>query len=57
MARVGRPVSDEPSLHRVTVRLTDKEYQKLKVYAEANNQTMTQVMKQGIDLIYKSMER
>nr|WP_294485065.1 CopG family transcriptional regulator [uncultured Anaerosporobacter sp.] len=57
MAKMGRPVTGDPSLHKVTVRLTDKEYQRLKAYAEANNQTMTQAMKQGIDLVYQSMKR
>ncbi|MDD2438188.1 MAG: hypothetical protein PHF41_11655 [Massilibacteroides sp.] len=57
MAKTGRPVCGDPSLHKVTVRLTDKEYQRLKAYAEANNQTMTQAMKQGIDLVYQSMNR
>lgn len=56
MAKMGRPSCSDPSLHRVTVRLTEKEYQRLKVYAEANNQTMTQAMKQGIDLLYQPIK-
>lgn len=56
MSKTGRPISGDPSLHKVTVRLTDKEYQRLKEYAKANNQTMTQAMKQGIDLVFQSMK-
>ncbi len=54
MSKMGRPVIGEPSLHRVTIRLTEKEYQRLKTYAETSNQTMTQAVKQGIELIYQS---
>lgn len=57
MAKMGRPTVGDPSLHKVTVRLSDKEYQRLKTYVEANNQTMTQAIKQGIDLVYQSMKR
>jgi hypothetical protein len=57
MAKMGRPPVGDPSLHKVTVRLSDKEYQRLKTYVEANNQTMTQAIKQGIDLVYQSMKR
>lgn len=54
MAKMGRPQADEPSLHRVTVRFTESEYQYLKQYAKTHNQTMTQALKLGIELLYQS---
>lgn len=56
MAKVGRPVESDPSIHRVSVRLTEQEYQRLKMYAEATNQTMTQAVKAGIELVYQSKQ-
>lgn len=54
MAKPGRPKCEDPSLHKVSVRLTETEYQKLKLYAESNNLTMTQAMKRGIDIVCDS---
>ena len=57
MAKMGRPTVDNPSLHRVTVRFTESEYQTLKKYAESHNQTMTQAMKIGVELLYKQSQK
>lgn len=57
MAKMGRPTVDDPSLHRVTVRFTESEYQALKKYAETHNQTMTQAMKIGIELLYRTSQK
>lgn len=54
MARTGRPISENPSLHKVSVRLTEDEYEQLKKYVETHNLTMTNALKLGIDLLYKS---
>lgn len=54
MAKLGRPKCENPSLHKVSVRLTQAEYQKLKSYAESNNLTMTQAMKSGIKIVCDS---
>ena len=35
MAKMGRPPLEEPMVHKVSVRFTEKEYQRLKAYAEA----------------------
>lgn len=53
MARMGRPKLEEPMLHKVSVRFTEREYQKLKAYAESINKTMTEAMKEGIELLYE----
>lgn len=54
MSKLGRPVCGDPSIHRVAARLTEKEYQRLKAYAEATNQNLSQVVKQGIELVCQS---
>lgn len=57
MAKMGRPTSDDPSLHRVTVRFTESEYEFLKMYAESHNLTMTQAIKVGIELLIKISQK
>ncbi len=53
MARMGRPKLEEPMVHKVSVRFNEKEYQRLKAYAESINKTMTEAMKEGIELLYE----
>jgi predicted DNA-binding protein len=53
MAKMGRPKLEEPMTHKVSVRFNDKEYQRLKAYAESINKTMTEALKDGIELLYK----
>ena len=48
----GRPAIDNPRRSPVTVRLTAGEYSKLKEYAESHSQTITQVILEGIELVY-----
>lgn len=51
MARMGRPKSDNPSHHKISIRLTDEEYKFLKQYVENHDLTMTQAMKIAIQLL------
>lgn len=53
MAQMGRPKLDEPMVHKVSVRFNEKEYQRLKAYAEKINKTMTEALKDGIELLYE----
>lgn len=53
MAKMGRPKLKEPMTHKVSVRFSDREYQRLKAYAESINKTMTEAIKDGIELLYK----
>ncbi len=57
MGRTGRPISDNPSLHKVSVRLTENEYEQFKKYVETHNLTMTNALKLGIELLYKSSSK
>lgn len=54
---MGRPPLEEPMVHKVSVRFTEKEYQRLKAYAEAINKTMTEALKDGIELLYEKEPR
>ena len=53
MVQMGRPKLDEPMVHKVSVRFNEKEYQRLKAYAEKINKTMTEALKDGIELLYE----
>ena len=53
MAKAGRPPSDDPRKYRLTVRMSESEYDKLKKYSEANGQTITETMLEGFDLLMK----
>lgn len=57
MAQMGRPKSDDPMLHKVSVRFTESEYQRLKAYAEKINKSMTEALKDGIELLYKDFQK
>lgn len=57
MERTGRPTSDNPSQRRVSVRLTESEYEYLKKYVETQNMTMSQAIKLGIELLYQSSQQ
>lgn len=54
---MGRPPLEEPMTHKVSVRFNDREYQRLKAYAEAINKTMTEALKDGIELLYEKESR
>ena len=57
MAKMGRPPLEEPMVHKVSVRFSEREYQRLKAYAEAINKTMTEALKDGIELLYEKEPR
>lgn len=58
MRKMGRPSVDDPKFHRVTVRMTEGEYQELKEYAKSRNLTMSQAVKSGIEKLYdKSLKK
>lgn len=51
MAKMGRPKSDAPKLNTLSVRVTDKELQKLKDYADSHGMTITQLLHTGVNLL------
>ncbi len=52
MRKVGHPFSENPKRSLVTVRLTADDYSQLKEYSERHSKTMTQVIMEGIELVY-----
>ena len=48
---IGRPKSDNPSHHKISIRLTAEEYRFLKQYVNIHDLTMTQAMKVAIQLL------
>lgn len=54
MAKMGRPKSDAPKLNTLSVRVTDKELQKLKEYADSHGMTITQLLHTGVNLLLQT---
>ncbi len=50
--KVGRPAEDNPKRSPVTIRLTSNDYSRLKEYSEQHSKTMTQVIMEGIEMVY-----
>ncbi len=53
MGKVGRPPAEDPKSYRVTVRMPKSEYERLSAYAKENDQTITETMLKGVDLLMK----
>ncbi|RHF94943.1 CopG family transcriptional regulator [Roseburia sp. AM23-20] len=54
MAKMGRPKLDVIKDKIVTIRMSDEEYQRLRDYSEKHQQTITETIKEGVDLLYKT---
>ena len=52
MRKVGRPKLDVTKDRIVTVRVSDEEYHKLRNYSEKHQQTITETIKKGVELLY-----
>lgn len=49
--RVGRPKSDNPKNRRVTIRLTEDEFQTMERVSNKINMTKTEAIMRGIELL------
>ena len=54
MRKVGRPKLDVTKDRIVTVRVSDEEYHKLRDYSEKHQQTITETIKKGVEILYTS---
>ncbi|WP_370786555.1 hypothetical protein [Eubacterium ventriosum] len=54
MAKMGRPKVDNPMERRITIRFTKEEYQKLDDFAKRGCMTKSEVLKKGLELLYKN---
>lgn len=53
--RNGRPPSDNPKTNRKSYRLSDDDMEKLKICVSKTGMTETNVIRKGIDLVYKEV--
>ena len=51
--KMGRPKQDVIRDHTVTVRLSADEHLRLKEYSEKHQRTITETVKEGIELMYQ----
>lgn len=54
MGKMGRPKLDIIKDRIVTIRMSDEEHNKLKEYSQKNQQTITETIKEGVNLLYKT---
>ncbi len=54
MAKMGRPKSDTPKQHTLSVRVTDSELQRLQEYADSHGMTITQLLHTGVELLLRT---
>ena len=52
MSKMGRPKSDIIKDKIVTLRMSDEEYHKLRDYSEKHQQTITETIKKGVEILY-----
>jgi uncharacterized protein (DUF1778 family) len=55
-SKMGRPKVDEPRSERINVRFTEEEMKKIKVCAEKNDLTVTQLVRKGALDMAESLE-
>lgn len=48
----GRPQSDNPRKNVLGVRVTTEEHEKIKKYASRHQQTISQVVLEGVELLF-----
>lgn len=53
---LGRPKSEKPKNHPVTIRLDEQEYTKLKIYAKSQEKTITQIVMEGLKTVIPDKE-
>lgn len=56
MAKVGRPKADAPRLNTLSVRVTDRELQELRSYADSHGMTITQLLHSSVDLLLQTQD-
>jgi len=57
MKKMGRPVIDDvPRDSVVTFRMSTQDHEKLKEYAKNHQMTITETLKEGVELLYKTQK-
>lgn len=52
--KTGRPKADNPRDHRIQIRFTEEEYERIMDCAKRHNMTITQIVRKGADDLAKS---
>ena len=55
--KVGRPKEDNPKNKSIGLRLRKDDYDRLMDYTEEHNQTITQVVVDGLNLLYENASK
>lgn len=56
-AKMGRPKSDNPKSTKLTVRLDDETLAKIDEIAKPHSLTRVQVLRQGVELLYRHIKK
>lgn len=51
MAKMGRPKIDKVKDKTITIRVTEEEHEIISQYAKAQEKTITQIVKQGVEKV------
>lgn len=54
MAKMGRPKIEKPKSIKTSIRFTDEEFERLKQRADQSGQTITEIIRQGIEMVLSS---
>ena len=57
MAKTGRPKADVVKDRIVTIRMSDEEHLRLKNYAREHDLTITEPIKEGVGLLYRTKQK
>lgn len=55
MAKMGRPTVEEPKAKRVSMRVTEKEYQRIVAYAEKQEITVAELISRAVEAYIKEI--
>ena len=51
MAKMGRPTVEEPKDKRVSMRVTEKDYERIFAYAEKHKITVAELISKGVEKV------
>lgn len=57
LAKMGRPKAEKPKSSKISIRFTDEEFEQLKERADHNNQTITETIREGVRLLFKTKHK
>ena len=55
--RMGRPPSKDPKSHETRIRMSNREVEMLEICCQRTGMTRADVIRKGIELVYKDLEK